>query len=103
MAYSNTVSQTVFNTRRVIENAARRCKLPAQSLTPEHVDIANDQLFMLLSDLSNRGIQLWCIDKQIYPLYNGVGDVTLVTGTLDVLNSNLRTPCRWLLSAATTA
>jgi hypothetical protein len=91
MAYSNTVSQTSFNTRRVIENAARRCKLPAQSLTPEHVDIANDQLFMLLSDLSNRGIQLWCIEKQIYPLYNGVGDVTLVTGTLDVLNSNLRT------------
>jgi hypothetical protein len=91
MAYSNTVSQTVFNTRRVIENAARRCKMTAQSLTPEHVDIANDQLFMLLSDLSNRGIQLWCIDKQIYPLYNGVGDVTLTTGTLDVLNSNLRT------------
>lgn len=91
MAYSNTVSQTSFNTRRVIENAARRCKLPAQSLTPEHVDIANDQLFMLLSDLSNRGIQLWCIEKQIYPLYNGLGDLVLDTGTLDVLNSNLRT------------
>jgi hypothetical protein len=91
MAYSNTVSQTVFNTRRVIENAARRCKLAAQSLTPEHVDIANDQLFMLLSDLSNRGIQLWCIEKQIYPLYNGVGDAVLDTGTVDVLNSNLRT------------
>ena len=91
MAYSNTVSQTVFNTRRVIETAARRCKLTAQSLTPEHVDIANDQLFMLLSDLSNRGIQLWCIEKQIYPLYNGLGDLTLDTGTVDVLNSNLRT------------
>jgi hypothetical protein len=91
MAYSNTVSQTVFNTRRVIENAARRCKLPAQSLTPEHVDIANDQLFLLLSDLANRGIQLWCIDKQIYPLYNGTGDITLDVGTVDVLNSNLRT------------
>jgi hypothetical protein len=91
MAYSNTVSQTVFNTRRVIENAARRCKLTAQSLTPEHVDIANDQLFMLLSDLSNRGIQLWCIEKQIYPLYNGLGDLVLDTGTVDILNSNLRT------------
>ena len=91
MAYSTTVSQTVFDTRRVIENAARRCKLTAQSLTPEHVDIANDQLFMLLSDLSNRGIQLWCIEKQIYPLYNGLGDLTLDTGTVDVLNSNLRT------------
>jgi hypothetical protein len=91
MAYSGTVSQTVFNTRRVIENAARRCRLPAQSLTPEHVDIANDQLFMLLSDLANRGIQLWCIEKQIYPLYTGVADVVLDIGTVDVLNSNLRT------------
>ena len=91
MAYSGTVSQTTFNTRRVIENAARRCKLPAQSLTSEHVDIANDQLFLLLSDLSNRGIQLWCIEKQVYSLYNGTTDLVLDTGTVDVLNSNLRT------------
>lgn len=90
MAYSGTVSQTTFDTRRVIENAARRCKLPAQSLTSEHVDIAKDQLFLLLSDLANRGVQLWCIDKQIYPLYNGTGDLVLDTGTVDVLNSNLR-------------
>lgn len=90
MAYSGTVSQTVFNTRRVIENAARRCKLAAQQLSSEHIDIANDQLFLLLSDLANRGIQLWCIEKQIYPLYNGVGDITMDTGTVDVLNSNLR-------------
>ena len=91
MAYSNTVSKTVFDTRRIIENSARRCKLPAQSLTSEHVDIANDQLFLLLSDLSNRGIQLWCIEKQIYPLYDGHGDITMDIGTVDILNSNLRT------------
>lgn len=91
MAYSGTVSQTTFNTRRVIENAARRCKLPAQSLTSEHVDIAKDQLYLLLSDLSNRGIQLWCIEKQVYPLYDGTTDLVLDTGTVDVLNSNLRT------------
>lgn len=91
MAYSGTVSQTNFNTRRVIENAARRCKLPAQSLTPEHVDIANDQLYLLLSDLANRGIQLWCIEKTIYPLYEGQSEITTITGTVDILNSNLRT------------
>jgi hypothetical protein len=91
MAYSGTVSQTTFNTRKVIENAARRCKLPPQSLSAEHVEVANDQLYLLLSDLSNRGIQLWCIEKQIYPLYDGVGTIPLDTGTLDVLNSNLRT------------
>jgi hypothetical protein len=91
MAYSGTVSQTTFNTRRVIENAARRCKMLPQSLSAEHVEVANDQLYLLLSDLSNRGIQLWCIEKQVYPLYEGVGDLVLDMGTVDVLNSNLRT------------
>lgn len=90
MAYSGTVSQTKFNTRKVIDNAARRCKLTAQQVSAEHIDIANDQLFLILSDLANRGIQLWCIEKQIYPLYNGVGEITLDLGTVDVLNSNLR-------------
>lgn len=90
MAYSGTVSQTTFNTRRVIENAARRCKMPAQSLTSEHVDIANDQLYLLLSDLANRGIPLWCIQKSIYPLYNGVNQIVTYQGTVDILNSNLR-------------
>ena len=90
MAYSGTVSKTKFDTRRVIENAARRCKISPQFLSAEHVDVAKDQLYLLLSDLSNRGIQLWCIEKQIYPLYEGVGDLILEIGTVDVLNSNLR-------------
>jgi hypothetical protein len=60
-------------------------------LTPEHVDIANDQLFLLLSDLANRGIQLWCVQKNIYPLYEGQSQVVTYTGTVDILNSNLRT------------
>lgn len=91
MAYSGTVSQTTFNTRRVIENATRRCKMLPQSLSAEHIEVANDQLYLLLSDLSNRGIQLWCIEKQIYPLYTGINDLVLDLGTVDVLNSNLRT------------
>lgn len=90
MAYSNTVSQTVFNTRKVIENAIRRCKLPAETITAEYVDIANDQLYLLLSDLANMGAPLWCIEKQIIPLYDGVGDVTLDTKVVDILNSNFR-------------
>ena len=90
MAYSNTVSQTVFNTRKVMENAFRRCKVRAELITAEYVDIANDQLYLLLSDLANMGAPLWCIEKQIIPLYDGVGDVTLDTRVVDILNSNLR-------------
>jgi hypothetical protein len=90
MAYSNTVSQTVFNTRKVMENAFRRCKVRAELITAEYVDIANDQLYLLLSDLANMGAPLWCIEKQILPLYDGVGDVALDTRVVDILNSNLR-------------
>ena len=90
MAFSNTVSQTNLNTRRVIDNAIRRCKLTAQQITAEHIDIANDQLYLFLSDLANQGAPLWCIEKQIYPLYDGVGDITMTDGTVDILNSNFR-------------
>lgn len=90
MAFSNTVSQTVFTTRRVIDNAIRRCKLTAQQITSEYIDIANDQLYLFLSDLANQGAPLWCIEKQIYPLYDGVGNITMTDGTVDILNSNFR-------------
>ena len=91
MAYSNTVSQTVFTTRRVIDNAVRRCKLAAEQITSEYIDIANDQLYLLLSDLANQGVPLWCIQKCIYPLYEGTPTITTYTGTVDLLNTNLRT------------
>ena len=90
MAYSNTVSQTVFDTRRVIDNAVRRCKLTAQQITSEYIDIANDQLYLLLGNLANQGVPLWCIEKLIVPLYTGNGVIDLPTRIVDILNSNLR-------------
>ena len=90
MAYSGTVSQTTFDTRKVIEHAVRRCKLPAQQITSETVDIAKDQLYLLLSDLANSKLPLWCVEKAIYPLYEGVNYIATYEGTVDILNGNLR-------------
>ncbi len=90
MAYSNTVSQTVFTTQRVIDNAVRRCRVPAEQITAETISIANDMLYLLLSDLANQGAPLWCIQKCIYPLYEGTPTITTYTGTVDLLNTNLR-------------
>jgi len=90
MAFSNTVSQTVFTTQRVIDNAVRRCRVPAAQITAETISIANDQLYLLLSDLANQGVPLWCIKKYIYPLYEGVSKITTDIGTVDLLNTNLR-------------
>ena len=91
MATSGTVSTTQFTTRQVIDHAFRRCRLGAQQITSEMINVANDQLYLILSDLANRGVQLWCIERLVMPLYEGQGAVTLPLGTVDVLNTNLRT------------
>ena len=91
MATSGTVSTTQFTTRQVIDHAYRRCRLGAQQITSEMIDIANDQLYLILSNLANRGVPLWCIERVVMPLYQGQGAVTLPLGTVDVLNTNLRT------------
>jgi hypothetical protein len=61
-----------------------------EQITAEYVSVANDQLYLLLSDLANMGAPLWCIEKQILPLYDGEGYITLDTKVVDILNSNLR-------------
>lgn len=101
MAVSGTVSQTQFVTRQVIDHAFRRCRLPAQLITSEHLSIAGDVLYLLMSELVNDGIPLWCIDKQLLPMYEGSTQVTCPTGTVDILNLQIRQLQR--LSGTTTA
>lgn len=91
MAFSGTISQTTFNTRRVIDSAMRRCKIVAQTITSEHLDIAKDQLYLFLSDLANQGVPLWAITKTLYPVYEGVNQIVTYEGTVDILNCNFRT------------
>lgn len=90
MAVSGTISQTVFQTRKVIDHAFRRCRMQPQQITSELIDTAKDNLYLLLSSLANQGFPLWCIEKEIMPLYVGVGYVYLPQGTVDVLNANYR-------------
>lgn len=90
MAVSGTISLTKFNTLKVIEQAFRRCRLSAQQITAEMQDYAKDTLYLILSDIANGKCPSWCIEKQIYPFYQGQPIVTLDIGTVDVLNANYR-------------
>ena len=90
MAFSGTISQTVFDTRKVIDSAFRRVRMPAETVSGENIQTAQNLLYLLLSNLANKGVPLWCIEKVILPLYEGVGDITLPDGTIDILNVNLR-------------
>ena len=87
---SGTISQTVFNTEKLIASAFRRCRLPSGKITGEMLTLAQQQLYLYLSELSNASIPLWCIDKQVLPLYQGTDQVLCPLGTIDCLNLNLR-------------
>lgn len=91
MAYSGAISTTTFNALRVVDHAFRRCRLPAQGITAEMQQYALESLYAFLSSLANPKPPSWCIERQIYPLYEGVNQVQLDRGTVEVLNANLRT------------
>jgi len=88
MATSGTVSETTFNTLKVIDHAFRRCRLPAQAITAEMHSYAKDALYLLLSDLANGKPPSWCIERQVYPMYQNQPIVTLDVGTVGLLNVN---------------
>lgn len=90
MAVSGTISQTTFQTRKVIDHAVRYCKLTPQQFAAEQLEVARDQLWLLLSGLANRGIQLWCVERKLVPVYEGRAQISALTGTVDVLNANFR-------------
>lgn len=91
MAVSGTVSATVFNTRKVVDHAYRRCRIPPEGISSEQISFALDSLYLILSMLANRGLQLWCIERFLMPLYQAQGLITLPNGVVDILNTNLRT------------
>ena len=91
MAFSGTISVTTFNALKVVDHAFRLCRLPAQAITAEMHSYALDSLSFVLSDLANIRTPSWCIERQIYPFYEGQYQVNLDLGTVSVLNANLRT------------
>lgn len=91
MAVSGTVSLTTFNTRKVIDHAFRKCRLPPEGVGGEQMTVAQESLYLILSSLANRGIQLWCIEKLILPLYENEAAVPVGNGIVDLLNTNYRT------------
>jgi len=91
VAVSGTVSTTVFNTRKVIDHAYRRCRMPPEGVSSEQISFALDTIYLVLSMLANRGLQLWCIEKDIMPLYQAQGLIEMPNGIVDILNTNLRT------------
>lgn len=94
MATSGTIGNTRFNTAKMLEKAIRRIGLAPQVLTPEIVETAKEDLFLLIMGMIDRGLNLWLIDDQIISLETYKKLYVLPEGTLDVLNLIYATPYR---------
>ena len=93
MAYSDTYGQT-YNVQTIIDHGARRCGKLAEELTSEQVLSSRQSLGFLLSNLINRGIQYWCISKEVIGLTPDKYRYTLPDGAVDTLNVLYRTMTR---------
>lgn len=85
MSTSGTVGQTVVPTDRLLEHAMLRIGLTGPKLTPKIVQLAEENLFFLLLNLSSRGINLWLVVRHILGLFPGQATYVLPPGTIDVL------------------
>jgi hypothetical protein len=85
-----TVGQTTFKIASVIDTAVRRVGKSAEEQTPEIIEIAKNNLHLVLNNLSNVGLNLWCLEEQFVSLHNGQAKYLLASGTVDVLNTNYR-------------
>lgn len=90
MSTSGTIGQTVIKVQDLIDHGARRSGKLSEELTSEQVFSARQSLFYLLSNLSNRGIQYWAIDKKVFGMKVGQYVYSLPAGSTDVLNALYR-------------
>ena len=91
MATSGTIGQTAINVTTLIEHAYRRCGKLASTISSELQLSARENLYFLLSDLSNRGLSLWCLQKQVLGVQANQVQFPLQTGTVDIMTALYRT------------
>lgn len=91
MATSGTVGTTQLNVTSIIEHAFRRCGKLSSTISSELQLSAKENLYLLLSDLVNRGLSLWCIGKTVMVGVVNNSYYNLPVGTVDVLSVLYRT------------
>lgn len=91
MATSGTVNATPIDVATIVDHAVRRTGKLVSTLSGELLISIRQNLFLLLSDLSTRGLSLWCLQKQVLSVVPGVRVYNLPAGTMDLLKMLYRT------------
>jgi hypothetical protein len=88
LAYSGTTGQTTINVDQLISYAFREAGKTAEEMTPEYVDAGKQALFYNLQNLSNRGVNLWLLENQLYGAVTAQQQLVLPKTVIDVRESN---------------
>ena len=91
MATSGTVGQTTVSATDMVEHAFRRCGKLATTISGELQQSARMNLFFLLTDLANRGLSLFCVQKTVLNVVPDHVIYQLPIGTVDLLDALYRT------------
>lgn len=102
MTTSGTVGRMQLDVTSIIEHAFRRCGKLASTVSGELQQAARELLGAQLVALSNRGINLWCIQKYVLQVEAGQAVYKLPEGVTDVINVLSRT-ARALSGAVSTS
>lgn len=88
---TGTVTTVAYDTRTVIDRAYGAIGVVPQLITGEKIQIAQDLLSLILTDLVNTANPLWCLEKVLMTLNQGQKSYALPAGTNDVRNAFYRT------------
>jgi hypothetical protein len=88
MAYSNTTGNTTINVDQLLSYAFRDAGKTAEEMTPELVNAGKQALFYNLQNLSNRGVNLWLLENQLYGALTQQQQLVLPKTTIDVREAN---------------
>ena len=88
---SGTITTVAYDTRTVVDRAYGALGLTPQQITGEKIQIALDLLSLVLTDLVNTSSPLWCLQKVLVTLVNGVRSYPMLPGTNDIQSAYYRT------------
>lgn len=94
MTTSGTTGTTTLDVADIIDHVSRRCGVSPGKLSQEDTILIKNNLFMFLTTLANRGINMWRVSRSLYGVYPGQAEYDLSVGDLDVLQALYRQPQR---------
>ena len=101
MASSGVTGTFNLDVADVIEHAARRCGISVSDMGLENSTILRDNLWILMSAWSNKGINLWRLYRPMFGMNSGKAEYEMNAGDIEVENALCRTPQQ--LSATVTS